>query len=263
MNNIILFIIVEILTFTTPEMVSISGGSFQMGSRDGERNEIPVHEVILGDFEISKYEVTVSEFEAFVTATNYKTDAEKRGYSNCYINGRWMKKDGVSWRCGVAGNIRPTDEYNHPVIHVSWYDATAYCQWLTEHTGDNYRLPTEAEWEYAAKGGYNYKYSGSDSISLVAWCNENQDGSTHPVGGKKPNDFGLYDMSGNVWEWCNEWYTRDYFESKERQNTISGFRVLRGGSWLSDAYKCRSSFRNYFKPSYSFGNFGFRVVCVI
>ena len=138
------------------EMVFVKGGTFQMGctreQSDCNKDEKPVHTVTVDDFYIGRYEVTVAQFKKFIEVTNYKTDAEKKGYSYI-LDGDWKNKNGVDWRCDVKGNIRSADEYNHPVIHVSWNDAVAYCRWLSKETGEHYRLPTEAEWEYAARGG--------------------------------------------------------------------------------------------------------------
>ncbi len=149
-----------------------------------------------------------------------------------------------------------------PVETVSWYEAVEFVQKLNKLTGENYRLPTEAEWEYAAKGGKlskGYKYAGSNDLNEVGWYWKNSDGKTHPVGSKAPNELGIYDMSGNVWEWCNDWYG-DY--PKEAEDNYSGpqtgeYKVLRGGSWLNYGYDCRSAvrLRGYpgFRNNYVFG----------
>jgi len=160
-------------------MVYVEGGTFMMGSNEGENDEKPVHEVTVNSFYISKYEITVEEFEKFINATGYKTDAEKEGWSYVYNGSSWKKKNGVDWRCGVGGDRRSEGEKKHPVIHVSWNDASAYAKWAGG------RLPTEAEWEYAARGGNKgkgYKYSGSDNIDEVAWYYNNSNGQTQKVG---------------------------------------------------------------------------------
>jgi len=171
--------------------------------------------------------------------------------------------------CGVSGSLRPQSEYNHPVVHVSWYDAMAYAQWLSKKTGKIWRLPTEAEWEYAARGGVSsasttaYTYSGSDNIDAVAWYSNNSSIQTHPVGQKQPNDYGLYDMTGNVWKWCSDWYSDSYYSSNpisNPQGSSSGsYRVNRGGSWYSNAEICRVAYRNYYTPSNRNYNLGFRL----
>jgi len=141
-------------------MVFVKGGTFQMGSNDGDDDEKPVHTVTVSDFWMGKYEVTVAEFEKFISETDYYTDAEKSSGSYFWTGRKWEMKTGVDWRCDAQGNVRKSTKLNHPVIHVSWNDAVAYCDWLSKKTGQNYRLPTEAEWEYAARSGSkNYKYA--------------------------------------------------------------------------------------------------------
>ncbi len=271
-------------------MVFVKGGTFQMGctreQSDCDKDEKPVHTVTVGDFYIGKYEITVAQFKKFIDATNYKTDAEKEGYSWWIYDGEWKKKNGVDWRCDVKGNIRSASEYNHPVIYVSWNDAVAFCRWLSKETGEHYRLPTEAEWEYAARGGNKsrgYKYAGSNNIDEVAWYwknsgdvrlngdwewdkLKNNNCKTHPVGQKQPNELGIYDMSGNVWEWCSDWYGSDYYKNSSRSNpqgSLSGsYRVLRGGGWYRNARNCRVSNRYSIFPDYRIINLGFRLVLV-
>ncbi|MFM7401551.1 MAG: SUMF1/EgtB/PvdO family nonheme iron enzyme, partial [Bacteroidota bacterium] len=186
-------------------MVLIPGGTFNMGSENGDSDEKPVHRVTLNDFYLGKYEVTVAEFRVFVNDTGFKTDAEKGDGSTIYESGSWNKKSGINWRNDTEGK---TAQDNHPVIHVSWNDAKAYCDWLSKKSSKNYRLPTEAEWEYGAKGGkqsQGYEYAGSNNVGDVGWHNSNSGNKTHPVGEKRPNELGLYDMTGNVWEWCSDW----------------------------------------------------------
>lgn len=196
------------------EMVYVKGGTFQMGSNDGDSDEKPKHSVTLSDFYIGKYEVTQKQWREIMgnNPSNFK---------NCD---------------------------NCPVEKVSWNDVQEFIKKLNQKTGKNYRLPTEAEWEYAAKGGNQSKgtiYSGSNNIDEVAWYRENSGSKTHPAGQKKPNELGIYDMSGNVYEWCNDWYG-NYSAGSQRnpQGSSSGARrVLRGGSWGSIAGNCRVSNR--------------------
>jgi formylglycine-generating enzyme required for sulfatase activity len=212
------------------EMVYVKGGTFQMGSNDGESDEKPKHSVTLSDFYIGKYEVTQKQWREIMgnNPSNFK---------NCD---------------------------NCPVENVSWNDVQEFIKKLNQKTGKNYRLPTEAEWEYAARGGAQsrgYKYAGSNNIGEVAWYGDNSSGKTHSVGGKKPNELGIYDMSGNVWEWCNDWYG-NYSAGSQRnpQGSSSGAsRVLRGGSWNLSAGDCRVSNRGIDNPDGRILGDGFRL----
>ncbi len=271
------------------EMVKVQGGTFQMGSDDGEDDEKPVHSVKVSDFYMGKYEITVAQFKVFIDDTGYTTDAEKEGNSRAFVSGKWETTTGVNWKCDVEGNIRPQSAYNHPVIHVSWNDATAYCRWLSKKTSKTYRLPTEAEWEYAAGNCSRHtKYSwGNGDPSGIRGGNvadesaakkfnftrnatnifmDYNDGyaATAPVGQFNPNDFGLYDMTGNVWECCSDWYSDSFYAnssgSSNPKNIATGSRrVLRGGSWLSTAQFCRVAYRDLNTPTYRNGSVGFRV----
>jgi formylglycine-generating enzyme required for sulfatase activity len=221
-----------------PEMVLVQGGTFSMGSNDGENDEKPVHSVTVSSFYISKYEITFTAYDAFCDATGH------------------TRPDDNGWGRG-----------NRPVINVSWDDAMAYCGWLSYKTGKKYRLPTEAEWEFAASGGnkgQGHTYSGGDYVEVFAWCSSNSGNQTHPVGQKEPNELGLYDMSGNVWEWCSDWYG-DYgsYSQTDPQGASSGtFRVLRGGSWSLYPRYCRVARRGNATPDLRNYFNGFRVVCV-
>ncbi len=166
-----------------PEMILVEGGTFTMGDSEmeGEANEQPAHEVTLKSFSMAKTETTVLQWKTYCSATGHKMP------------------ETPSW-----GWID-----THPIVNVSYDDAVAYCDWLSDKTGELYRLPTEAEWEYAARGGKQskgYKYSGGQSIDMTGWYNGNSNKQTQAVAQKRPNELGLYDMSGNVWEWCKDWY---------------------------------------------------------
>ncbi len=250
-------------------MVLVEGGEFMMGCTPEqgvcEVDEKPVHQVYVDDFLMAEHEVTISQFKAFVDATGHRTTAEKEGDSWVWNGSSWDEKSGVSWRDDVAGNRRPYSDYSHPVIHISWHDAVAYCKWLSTKEGRTYRLPTESEWEYAARGGKYVEgtiYSGGNSLSGEGWYISNSGGSTRPVMCKRPNALGLYDMSGNVREWCSDWYG-DYNSGYQRNPTgISGgfYRVFRGGGWNADAVNCRVAARRGGTPSYRMNAVGFRVV---
>jgi formylglycine-generating enzyme required for sulfatase activity len=216
------------------EMVSVKGGCYQMGDTfgDGESDEKPVHEVCVDDFYIGKYEVTQGQWKAIM-------GNNPSSFSSCGDN------------C--------------PVEQVSWNDAQDFINRLNQKTGKNYKLPTEAEWEYAAKsGGKSEKYSGGNDIDSVAWYDKNSGSKTHPVGTKQPNGLGLYDMSGNVWEWVNDWYDKDYYKNSPKDNPKgpgSGTnRVLRGGSWYDDARHSRAANRSGLDLGGRGSDLGFRLV---
>jgi formylglycine-generating enzyme required for sulfatase activity len=219
-----------------PEMIFVQGGTFWMGctiEQDGdcEDDESPLHSVTLSDYYIGKYEVTQ-----------------------------------VQWQAVMSINPSNFKDSNLPVENVSWNDAQMFIERLNTATGKNYRLPTEAEWEYAARGGNKSRqneYSGSNSIENVAWIGTNSDGSTHPVGTKMANELGIYDMSGNVWEWCYDWYGT--YPALARNNPVgvsSGtYRVARGGSWCDEASYCRVAYRSDPSSDNRNNNLGFRLAC--
>ncbi|WP_185731480.1 SUMF1/EgtB/PvdO family nonheme iron enzyme [Larkinella rosea] len=266
-------------------MVNVAEGSFLMGSNKNEY-EKPIHRVTLSSFRMAKFETTVAEFERFVEATEYKTDAEK-GEGSYTINagliippsgiqyGLAKIQSGVNWRCDAYGKIRPRSEYNHPVIHVSWNDAVAYCEWLTLKTGRTYRLPTEAEWEYAARGGQQSRgtiYAGSNDFKEVGWlADKTQRTGTRAVGQTKPNELGLYDMSWNVSEWCSDFFEKGYYAISPGSNptgppvTDYRWRIVRGGCFggnTNDPQSARVASRGSGIPNYGSYAHGFRVVSV-
>ncbi len=253
-------------------MVLVQGGTYTMGCAPDLKetcglNLKPPQQVTLHSFKMSKYLVTVARFEAFINAIKYQTDAEKQGSSSLWNGKEWVNGRGLNWRDNAAGKPYAEDEKKKfPVINVSYNDAKEYCRWLSAETGKRNRLPTEAEWEYAARGGNKsrgYRYAGSDTIARVAWYTVNSGLPTHPVGLKRPNELGLYDMTGNVWEWCNDWFGRDFKTTpvENPQGPLSGnSRALRGGSWRNTDEYSRPSVSVGNTPDYR-GNFiGFRVV---
>ena len=216
-------------------MVYVSGGTFTMGGTseqgsDAYDNEKPTHSVTLSSYYICKYEVTQA-----------------------------------LWRAVMGSNPSNFKGDNLPVENVSWDDCQTFINRLNSYTGRNFRLPTEAEWEFAARGGNysrHYKYSGSNYIGDVAWYDDNSGNRTHPVGTKQPNEFDLYDMSGNVWEWCSDWYGsyNSYSQSNPTGPNSGSGRVLRGGSWRSIAGGCRSSDRSRITPGFRYFDLGLRLV---
>ena len=250
---------------TPDNMVFVQGGTFQMGSNNVDSDEKPVHSVTVSSFYISKYEVTNEEFIVFLNAKNVSSSGSYNGNelidmddTDCaigYSNGKFYFKGSSS-----------ADNKKCPVIEVTWYGANEYCKWLSQTTGKTYRLPTEAEWEYAAGGGSSSrtKWAGTNYklfLRSYAWYRSNSGSKTHPVGTKSPNSLGIYDMSGNVWEWCSDWYG-SYSSSSQTnpQGASSGSsRVGRGGSWSGLASYCRVANRSYDTPTGSNLNLGFRV----
>jgi formylglycine-generating enzyme required for sulfatase activity len=211
------------------EFVKVEGGTFTMGS-DQIKDATP-HEVELRSFIIQRTEVTQELWQA-VMGSNPSKDK--------------------SWK-------------DNPVTDVSWEDCQAFIKKLNSITWKKYRLPTEAEWEYAARGGRlskGYKYAGSNNLDEVAWYNGNSNQKIHPVAEKKPNELGLYDMSGNVWEWCNDWYGEYRLKLKNNpQGPDNGNdRVMRGGSWGYDAVFCLVAIRDDRDPDYRYDFGGFRLL---
>jgi len=246
--------------FRQDNMILIKGGTFQMGSDDGGSDEKPVHSVSLSDFYLSRYELTVSEYLAFCNET-------KSHYPEWMEEGSRNKiKTDASYSYKNLG--KSLTDPNNPIVGVSWNDAVAYCKWLSQKTGRQYRLPTEAEWEYAARGGQpgikdDFKYAGSNGIDAVAWYDSNSGSKTHPVGEKAKNQLGLYDMSGNVHEWCSDWYASDYYHkspAKDPKGPGSGSsRVLRGGAWDNYDVNCRVAYRVRYVPNFRYDSVGFRL----
>jgi len=254
-----------------PELIPVSGDTFTMGAVVGNESNavIDPHEVTLSDFSLGKYEVTVAQFKKFIDETGYRTTAQLKKGSNIYVNGKWKDSSGIDWEYDVQGNKINSNTEDIPVVHVSWTDANEYCKWLSKKTNETYRLPTEAEWEFAARGGNKteyYSFSGSDSIDQVAWYNKNSGNSIHTIGGKKPNELGVYDMSGNVLEWCYDWYDENYYKNSSEDNPTGpvapskdSLKVLRGGCWADRAIDCRNVSPAGLKLDETGGGTGFRV----
>lgn len=247
---------------TADEFVPVPGGCFLMGNgfSDGYFLENPVHEVCLEQFSLGRFDVTVGDFKRFVTETGYRTEAEHGNGCYMYDGSAWSKETAANWR--FPGFIQ-TD--SHPVVCVSWNDADAYAKWLSGRDKRTYRLPSEAQWEYAARGGGRIeRYAGGDNVDAVAWYSANSGGSTHPVGQKKGNALGLYDMSGNVWQWTADWYAERYYRESPKDNppgpAVGTKKIFRGGSWFYDARGVRASYRDFAVPSYRSSYLGFRLL---
>jgi len=221
-----------------PEMITVVGDTFKMGTEPTQESiDEKNHKVIISTFKIAKTEVTVQQWKHYCEATATPMPADP----------------GWGW---IDDN---------PIVDITWDDAVAYCNWLSAETGKKFRLPTEAEWEFAARGGVHtkdYKFSGGRGIELTGWSNVNSAGHTHKVAAKRANELGLYDMSGNVYEWCGDRYGN--YPGKTMINpkgaTTGNLRVYRGGSWYSPEEYCASSARDSNDPKSHFNFVGFRPV---
>jgi sulfatase modifying factor 1 len=236
-------------------LVYVPAGEFLMGSPDSGtyEDQKPQHRVYLDAYWIGQTEVTNAQFRQFIDAGGYDNRIywSDEGWQWLESN-RPMKPSG--W--GDIGWTSP----EHPVVGVSWYEAEAFARWAGG------RLPTEAEWEYAARGGplsAGYLYAGGNNPDEVMWYADNSGGTPHPVATKEANELGLYDMSGNAYEWVADWYGKDYYAQSPRQNPTGPSsgpgRVRRGGSWTWDQTSERCASRNWQDPTYKFLDAGFRV----
>ena len=219
------------------DMIYVEGGTFLMGDDNGQfPEEKPAHSVQLDSFFMAQYPVTQ-----------------------------------VLWKAVMGINPSEFPNDKHPLERVSWEDTQEFLEKLNAKTGKTYRLPTEAEWEYAARGGNHslgYKYAGSNNLDDVGWYEDNSYGATKPVGLKYPNELGIYDMSGNVHEWCEDWYDEAYYTACHRDGVVNNptgpskgsRRVIRGGSWIDTAEFCRVAGRFRDEPTYRNLDLGFRLV---
>lgn len=279
------------------DFVFIKGGQFMMGApekdKDASNDEKPQHKVQLSDFYLGKYATTLSQFTEFIAATGYQTDADKGGGSIVWTGETWREQAGVNWRCDVKGN--PQLDALHPVIHVSWNDAIHFCNYSNKKLGlkpsydaqgnllntkgkitadlqevHGFRLPSEAEWEFACRAGTSNLYYTGDQLSREQANFNNHLGRTQPVGSYPPNPWGLYDMLGNVWEWCQDVYDADFYEECKKQGQVSNplnvqngtSCIIRGGGWFNIVQDCRPTLRINNYPTHRLSFLGFRVVLV-
>lgn len=228
------------------QMVYVKGGNFFRGCDDIRysskeyEDERPVHRVNITSFNIGKYEIT---------------------------QGQWRKLMGILPESYIGENYINKDCDDCPVVMVNYEEVQEFIRRLNEkYPGKNYRLPTELEWEYAARGGKysgKYTYAGSNKLSTVGWYGKAK-GATHPIGQKEPNELGIYDMSGNVSEWCTDWYDKDYYkgtlDATDPKGPATGeMKVVRGGSFFEDASRCRTVFRDHYLPKTRRWDLGFRL----
>ncbi|MFK7925520.1 MAG: formylglycine-generating enzyme family protein, partial [Bacteroidia bacterium] len=251
-------------SYPLPEMVSVKGDTFWMGSEDGDSDET-LHQVILSDYEMARYELSVGHYTAFLNAQALVPDSIARwlrlGEQIQFIEDKYQSING---------------QEGYPVMGISWYGAKAYTDWLRDSLGQAWELPTEAQWEFAAAGGSNgytaegkrrFRYAGGDTLETFAWYGGNSQGTWHPIGMLKENPLGLSDMNGNMWEWCGDWYAKDYYELCRAKGIVENpigpederdYRVLRGGSWVSIDYGFRVAHRNRDVPLILGIDIGFR-----
>jgi formylglycine-generating enzyme required for sulfatase activity len=242
LNSALLLMASVVTAQKLPDLIQVDGGTFTMGSEEIRNPQdtvaAPLHQVTVKSFKIAKTETTVAQWKSYCTSTSTRMPVEPA----------WGWID------------------NHPIINVSWDEAVAYCQWLSKQTGKKYRLPTEAEWEYAARGGNKSKgflFAGGQSVYKYGWFEENSSSTTQPVAQKRPNELGIYDMSGNAWEWCHDWwgpYTEKAENNPQGPDGDRYFKVLRGGSWNFGFNDCRIGTRDFFSPDGRHNDFSFRVV---
>jgi len=299
------------------DMVYIPYGGFEMGDHfdEGGSDELPLHAVLLDAFFMSKFEITNKQYCDFLNSADVKVDGgivyassdSSNSYPYCDTHS-YESPSQIDYSGGVF-SVRfkgGRDMSNDPMVEVSWYGAVAYCNWRSQQEGyqqcydpcdpnwpcdfskSGYRLPTEAEWEYAARGGLSgrrfpwgdtishsqanyyadpcsYSYDVSPTSGYHPTWNEGKRPYTSPVGSFSANGFGLYDMTGNIWDWCNDWYDSDYYDTSPYNNPTGpasgSYRVLRGGSWSLYAFLCRVAYRRANDPDYPRrSTYGFRVV---
>ncbi len=244
-----------------PETVRVEGGLFMMGRNSAEKSEAPAHEVEVSTFHMGIYEVTNAQFCAFLNDWGSKISSLDHWID---LNGQTGRETCRIYHDGTQFKVESCYA-NHPALFVAWEGALAYALWLGEKTGEAWRLPTEAEWEFAARAGRDsLLFSGSDNIEEVGWVWSNSNYMAHEVGSSMPNKLGIYDMTGNAWEWCMDYYRRNYYQRLERNNPtgprMGVFKVLRGGGWDSFVGISHVWARHFLIDPLRLGTVGFRVV---
>ncbi len=238
------------------ELIYVQGGTFNMGSDDGQPDGRPMHKVTVDDFYIGRYEVTNLQFAAFLNSIKCNSSGYFNSVEYIHIVGE---------KCNIEftnGKFKPKFDKDYlPVVDVTWFGANAFAEWVGG------KLPTEAQWEYAANGGKynsNTTYSGSDTANFVSWNNSNSKNNPHVVGTLLPNKLGIYDMSGNVWEWCSDWYNPKYYTFKSQINPqgppTGNTRALKGGSWDYNPDVSRITNRFGYNPNATNYDYGFRII---
>jgi len=281
-TSILFFSILFLSTFVfgqSPKMILVEGGTFTMGSNSGVPEEKPAHKVTVSSFYICDHEVTVGEYKKFASGTGHAMPEppDKEWLDSHTPTKMLYASTGKTW-WGWGTSL--------PMHYVTWYDAIKYCNWLSSQNGldkcyaqngdggwdldrskNGYRLPTEAEWEFAARGGnksQKFKYSGSNDINAVCWYDETSKlAGPKNVKTKKANELGIYDMSGNVWEWCSDYYKSSFYASSPASDPFCSistpYRVLRGGSWHYRDELAKVTSRDGPKAAKTNYNYGFRV----
>ena len=256
---------------TPPDLARIPAGDFLMGASNAQDDERPVHRVYVSEFFIARFPVTNDEYARFISATGHRAPSI-RELPLIASGGR----DGLFEELAAAyvweDGHPPAGHGSHPVVLVPYDDAVAYCRWLSDALGRIARLPTEAEWEKAARGGTDgQRYPWGDDIDpsrgnfLSDPAVKNERG-TRPTGTYPPNGYGLYDMAGNVWEWVSDWYASDYYSISDSRNPrgpeSGSMRIVRGGSWVNeDIGMLRCAYRHQVPPDTYAHSVGFRIVC--
>jgi formylglycine-generating enzyme required for sulfatase activity len=254
-----------------PELARIPAGEFLMGAADADEDERPVHSVYLSEFFIGRFAVTQDDYARFIEATGYPPPAI-RSLPLIATGGRGREFEEMA-EPYVWTDRRPAPgRGSHPVVLVRYEDATAYCSWLSQTLGRIVRLPTEAEWEKAARGGVDGlrypwgQHCDSSRCNFLVNASTKRQRGTRPAGTYPPNQYGLYDICGNTWEWVADWYGCDYYAISQPRNPtgpeVGTMRIVRGGSWVNEDVKMiRCAYRHKVPPDTYAYSIGFRIVC--